>query len=160
MYSWTDMFRTDCGRKGITLIEIIMVIVIVGIIASVAVPRFRPDFSTKQLVKSEAQKIVTNIRYARSLAVTDIDATRYIVRFYYNSNNYGIYRNQVRAADLIGSIIPIPPEITASGERRIRFYRQGNCDLRDSGIIDISAGGHNYVITVQTATGRVRLREN
>ncbi len=154
------MFRGAGGGKGLTFIEVIFVIVLLGIISAVVIPRFRPDFQTKQRVKSEAQKIVANIRYARRLAITDIDATRYIVRFYYGSNNYGIYRNRVRAANLVGSLIPIPPEITASGERRIRYYKQGNCDLRDNGVISISAGGHNYSITIQTATGRVLLSEN
>ncbi|HDZ61945.1 MAG TPA: hypothetical protein ENH40_02215 [Nitrospirae bacterium] len=154
------MLRGPDSIKGLTLIEIIFVVMLLGIITIIAIPRFRSDFSTKQRVKSEAQEIASNIRYTRRLAVTDIDATRYIIRFFYATNEYGIYRNSVNIANLVDDFIPIPPEITASGERRIRYYPQGNCDLMDSGVIDISAGGHSYTITVQTATGRVRVIEN
>lgn len=154
------MFRGQGGRRGLTFIEVIFIIALLGIISAVVIPRFRPDFKTKQRVKSEAQEIVANIRYARRLAVTDIDATTYIVRFYYSSSNYGIYRNSVDAANLVGELIPIPPEITASGETEISFYKEGNSTLAGGGVIDISAGGNSYSITIQTATGRVRLIEN
>ncbi len=155
-----SFFRGRAGKKGFTLIEIIFVVVLLGIIAAVTIPRFSVDFNTKQRIKSEAQKIVANIRYTRRLAITDIDSTRYIVRFYYGSDNYGIYRNTVNPANLIGDLIPIPPELNASGETRIRFYNQGNCDLQAGGVIDINSGGFSYSITVQTATGKVRLIEN
>ena len=154
------MLRVRGARKGLTFIEVIFVIALLGIISAVVIPRFRVDFQTKQRVKSEAQKIVANIRYARTLAITDIDATRYIVRFYYNNNNYGIYRDDEIPSNLVGDLIPIPPELNASGERRIRCYKEGNCDLRDSGVITLGAGGHNYSITIQTATGKVLLSES
>src|SRR4030067_3077477 len=99
------MLRVRGARKGLTFIEVIFVIALLGIISAVVVPRFRVDFQTKQRVKSEAQKIVATIRYARTLAITDIDATRYIVRFYYNNNNYGIYRDDEIPSNLVGDLI-------------------------------------------------------
>jgi prepilin-type N-terminal cleavage/methylation domain-containing protein len=154
------MLKGPGSKKGFTFIEVLFVIVILGIMSAVVIPRLRLDFSTKQRVKSEVQKIVSNIRYTRKLAITEIDATSYIVRFYYGSNNYGIYRDNVNPANLVRDLIPIPPELNASGETEITFYRQGNCTFLSSGVIDISAAGGNFSITVQTATGRVRMNEN
>ncbi|MFA5100127.1 MAG: MerR family transcriptional regulator [Candidatus Omnitrophota bacterium] len=56
---------------GFTLIEFVMVIVIAGIIAVLAVPRFAA-FNTIKL-NSAVKKIVSDIRYTQSLAVSSHD---------------------------------------------------------------------------------------
>ena len=154
------MLRGPDSRKGLTLIEIISVIVLLGILTAVAVPRFRSDFSSKQRLKSEAQKIAVHIRYARNLAITDKNAARYIIRFNYDANNYGIYLGSVAPANLSGSLISIPSTVTASGETEIIFFNQGNCTFTGNGEINVRAGENNYKITVKSATGRVRVNES
>jgi len=53
---------------GFTFIELIIVILILGIIAGIAIPSFR-DFQNTSYLEEATQEIVTALRYARALAI-------------------------------------------------------------------------------------------
>jgi prepilin-type N-terminal cleavage/methylation domain-containing protein len=55
-------------RKGFTLIELIMVMVIVAILAAIAIPRFDSFYSIK--LDGNMKKIVSDIRYCQQMAVS------------------------------------------------------------------------------------------
>ncbi|HAS18325.1 MAG TPA: type II secretion system protein GspH, partial [Nitrospiraceae bacterium] len=60
-------YRKD---NGFTLIELILVILILGIIAGVAVPSIR-GIMDETLLDEAAQEVVNALRYARNLAIQD-----------------------------------------------------------------------------------------
>jgi len=57
------------GIKGFTLIEVVMVIVIMGILAGLAIPRLNSFYTIK--LSSAVKKTVSDIRYIQRKAVTD-----------------------------------------------------------------------------------------
>lgn len=57
------------SSSGMTLIELMIVVAIMGIIAALAVPKFK-DLITKNRVKTIAESLYTDLQYARSLAIT------------------------------------------------------------------------------------------
>jgi len=63
---------TDNSRQetigGFTIIEVAMVIVIVGIMAALTIPRFNTFYGIK--LSGAAKKVTSDIRYAQQLAVT------------------------------------------------------------------------------------------
>jgi len=62
------------GRKGFTLIELVMVIMLIGIIAVFAAPRMVDVIGTK--ASAFRDKLKTDIRYAQNLAMTRNRRTR------------------------------------------------------------------------------------
>ena len=58
------------NRKGFTLIEMMTTIVIVGIIASMAVPRFMIAYERMEF-RSANKEITSSLRLARSLAISN-----------------------------------------------------------------------------------------
>ena len=54
--------------RGFTIIEVAMVIVIVGIMAALTIPRFNTFYSIK--LSGAAKKVTSDIRYTQQLAVT------------------------------------------------------------------------------------------
>ena len=56
------------AQKGFTIIETIMVIVIIGIMAAVAIPRFNAFYGIK--LGGVSKKVVSDIRYVQRLAVS------------------------------------------------------------------------------------------
>lgn len=72
--------------KGFTLIELVLIILIVGIISLVAVPRFNLK---EAKVGTLARKIVSDLRYAQNLSITK--ETRHGIIF--TTNSYTLFKN-------------------------------------------------------------------
>lgn len=62
--------------KAYTVIEIVMVIVIMGILAVLAIPRFDSFYSAK--LNGAAKKMVSDIRYVQQLAISEHANTKIV----------------------------------------------------------------------------------
>jgi prepilin-type N-terminal cleavage/methylation domain-containing protein len=155
------------NKPGFTLIEVLTAVILLAVMAAVVIPRYRVDYTTKRRIKNAILQIASNIRYARRLAVTDIDASNYIIRFDFDDQTYGIYRvtmqwgwwNWQGQEDLIGELKPIPSEITPSGQSSFQFSQLGNADYSGSGVLTLTGPSHIYTISVIKATGEIAITE-
>ncbi len=62
--------------RGYTVIEMVMVIVIVGILAALAIPRFQTFYAVK--LSGAMKKVVLDIRYTQQLAVSEHTNTKLV----------------------------------------------------------------------------------
>ena len=58
-------------KKAYSLVEIILVVLFIGILAAVAVPRLNFSAVSKQKAEAVARQIVTDMRRTRGLAITN-----------------------------------------------------------------------------------------
>jgi MSHA pilin protein MshC len=63
-------------RKGFTLVEMVMVLVLIGILAAYAIPRFDGFYSIK--LDGNMKKIISDIRYCQQMAVSRHANTRIV----------------------------------------------------------------------------------
>ncbi len=77
---------------GATIIELLTVAVIVGVVASMAVPRFQRAYERMQF-RSANRDIVSSLRLARSMAITD--KIQYGVYFDYDDMTITIFQDLV-----------------------------------------------------------------
>jgi prepilin-type N-terminal cleavage/methylation domain-containing protein len=106
--------KTLSSPKGITIIELMVVVVLIGIIAAMAVPKFTQTLNRLRF-RTEARNIVSTLRLARSHAVTDkqpygvhFDNDKRIVTMFLDTENPTLH--QFETADSIISVDTLPSE--------------------------------------------------
>lgn len=112
------MFRIFKNRpqKGITLIELLTTVVIIGIVAAMAVPRFQKAFERIRF-RSANRDITSTLRLARSYAVSTKDP--YGVYFDNSALSFTLFKDvvnlgsmQYEVGDSIVRVDTLPPEFT------------------------------------------------
>ena len=139
-------------RYGFTMIEMMFVILIVAVLAGLALFRINIGGMTKTKLVDGAQRIVGDLRYTRSLAITNGAQYKLIVD--QDNDEYAIYDSD---DDQIGLTKTVDSEITLSGNTEFIFELLGNASSGEN--LSLSAGGEQYDITIVAATGMISMEE-
>ena len=137
-------------RKGYTLLEILFVVIVLAILAGIAIPRLGVGFSTKMKVKTAAQRLVSDLRYTRRLAITNNEDYRLSVDS--SEKEYSIYDS---GDTQVGETRSVDSDITISTDKDFIFESLGNASVSSDTDISLSASGNQADITMTTATGMV-----
>lgn len=161
------MVRSDRTREGgFTLIEVVLVVILVGIMAAVAIPRF-PTFPKTGAV---ATKLTRDIRYAKELA----DRVQTMCGVYFiDSSSYRVFQDNDTSTAAIDPITGKGFVVTLSGKfsgvtlsqsfagNTLKFNALGtpldgsDTPLAAASTITVSGTGGDRTVTVEPNTGKV-----
>ncbi|MFH1798124.1 MAG: GspH/FimT family pseudopilin [Candidatus Omnitrophota bacterium] len=142
------------NKRGFTTIEILFVIIVIGILAAVAIPRLGVPFAVKMKVKTAARRLTADLRLTRRYAITNNENYKLSVNA--AGKEYRVYDS---TDTQVGVTRTVDTSITISANKNFIFEPLGNASaLSDTGI-SLSAVANQWNITVTAATGMVKMVE-
>jgi prepilin-type N-terminal cleavage/methylation domain-containing protein len=146
--------KPEARARAMTLVELIMVVTVVGILSAVAVMRVGPERLGRPGVRAFARQLGVDLRYARSLAVTE--GTNHYVGF--DSSGYSVYRRETPTDVAVDNYRKIPSGISGS-------MSAWNFEFEPTGAAlaayqcTLSVPGLSYRIRVRIVTGTITVRK-
>jgi MSHA pilin protein MshC len=138
------------GCSGITLIEVILVMAIIGILSATVIPKFDFATSTRASVEGAAYMVASDIRYAQEFAMANRISKSVI--FISGSSVYTF--NPTNNLDSSGQL---PSGVTISSNFTITFNSLGEPIVGGGGSVTVSGGGQTKTISVVSYTGKVNI---
>lgn len=139
-------------KKGFTLTELILVVIIIGLLSGIVLPRLGgKDFFLRLALKTESQQIASDLRYVRGLAVSD--TLDYTVAFDFTNHKYGIYKGTLAPENLVEEKT-VSSDIDLSGIKQITFNSLGSALFKDEKDgLSLKKAGYQYNIKVEAING-------
>ena len=147
--------------EAYTVIELIIVVLFLAAFAAVAVPRLNFSAITKQKADSIARKIVTDLRYTRTLAISNAaNNTEGFELYMVGSSPYGSYEiKNIDTSEVLDSHA-IEPGISCTGGGSFKFGPFGDLLTGSDTSLTVSAEGKTFTISIIAATGTVKCVES
>ncbi len=144
-------------KKGFSLVEVILTLLVLGILSAVVIPRFGGNnFLGEFGLKGISSQIASDIRLTRQLAITQSD--HYLIKFNCAQKEYNIYKASALPENAIQESKKLPSNVSCSGTTQFDFYPIGNCIFSGSGLV-LSSGGKQRSVTVEPPSGAVLIEE-
>lgn len=147
-------------HRAFSIAELIIVVLFIGILAAISIPRINFAIISKQKVDTVARKIVTDLRRTRMLAITDAaNNSKGFEMQMTGSQPYSGYEIENLDTRQIVDSLTIESDISCTGHRSFKFGPMGNLTGSDFQL-DVAAQGKSFTITITAATGMVKCVEN
>ena len=148
-------------RQALTLVESMLIVVILGIFALVAVPKLNYAIVKQQKAEAAARKIITDLRFTRNLAISEAATNNVGFELkMLGSVSYAGY--EIVNSDTLTTVAShaIDSDVTCTGDNSFKFQPLGNLQAGSNGQLTVSAEVRSLTITITQATGAVKCAEN
>ncbi len=142
------------ASRGVTLLELVIVMSLMAIIAAMAMPMFGSGVSTSQL-RSSAREVAASLRMARSEALATRKEARLVIDL--EQRTFQLEREtrpHPMPKDVELKLFTAQSDIVNEKMGAIRFYPDGGSN---GGRITIASGERKYEVDVDWLTGRVAI---
>ena len=149
--------------KAYSLIEVIIIVMIIGIFAVIAVPRLNFAAVSKYKAEAVARKIVTDLRLTRRLAISDAanNTMGYELKLI-GPLPYTVYEiENIKTHETVATHT-IDSDINIDSPTGIRFMFRplGNLQLGSASLLTVSYQWKSFTINIIPATGAIKCTEN
>ena len=150
-------------NRAFGLVEAILIVLWLGILAAIAVPRLNRAAISKHKAQTVARKIVADLRLTRRLAISDAaNNTKGFELRMVGSVPYTTYEIENVDTHAIVASHTLDSGISISCFTGIRFIfgPLGNLEAGSGTEITVSAGSKSFTIIIIPATGTIKCTEN
>jgi Tfp pilus assembly protein FimT len=153
--------RMISQKTAFTLAELLIAVLFLGIFAVVAVPRMQMSLLERYKSKSAAQKIITDLRLVRNLAITEAasNTAGFALQMAGTSPFSGYSVVNLATGEVVSSHT-IDTKVSCNGGSLFKFGPLGNLLAGSDTQLVFSASGKTSTISLIPATGAVQCIEN
>jgi type II secretory pathway pseudopilin PulG len=148
-------------KRAYSLVELIIVVLCIGILAAVAVPRLNFAAISKHKAEATTLKIAIDIRRARRLSISN--AATNTNGFKLNMDGLAPYTSYMIENNDTGEVIDshtIDSGVNCTGGKKFSFGPLGNLKSESDTQLVVSAEGRTFTIAATRATGMIKCTEN
>ena len=148
-------------KRAFTLIEVILVVLFLGIVAAIAIPRLSLSVSSKQKADCLAKKIVTDLRRTRGLAISNAAVNTAGFKLVMVGSPYTSYNIvDANSSETVDSHT-IDSAVDCAGGNEFEFGPLGNLLSESDTQLVISVDEKTlFTIDITLATGMVKCTED
>jgi general secretion pathway protein H len=144
------------GIRGVTLLELLIVLVIIGLVAAITIPIFGGGVSNTEL-RSAAREVAAGLRTARGQAIAQ--RTESVLLLDVANRAFTVppeTKVHKMAAGIELKLFTAQRDIVSDNIGGIRFYPDGGST---GGRVTIAAGERKFDVDVDWLTGRIAILE-
>jgi len=127
-----------------------MVVAVLAVLAGIAVPRLGVPFASKMKVKTAARRVMSDLRYARRLSITNNANHRLSIDS--SLNEYAVYD---ALSQQVGETQKIDSDVMISADKTFTFESLGNPAVSSDTSLSLTYDGNQADISVTKSTGYI-----
>ncbi len=148
-------------RRAFSLAELIVVVIFIGVLAAISIPRINLAIISKQKSDTISQKIATDLRRTRRLAIANAATNNEGFSLEMTGKKpYDGYEIRDLQSKVVVDSHEIDSRIACKGDKEFKFKPLGHLDNKSGKTLEVSSQGRSFTITIVPATGMIKCVEN